>query len=109
MGERWTGSRGLVDDLITLIMKLSYAEWVSTKAPLQSTENYSQQPVINCNRKAYEKEHICICVYTYICINWVTLLHNRNEHNIVHQLSANKIKLFKCYLPVSVSYTPTLF
>ena len=40
--------------------KLLYIEWINNKVLLYSTENYIQYPVINHNRKEYEKEYICI-------------------------------------------------
>ena len=41
--------------------KLLYIEWINSKVLLYSTGNYIQYPVINRNRKEYEKEWI----YTY--------------------------------------------
>ena len=39
--------------------KLLYIEWINNKVLLYSTGNYIQYPVINHNRKEYEKE----CIY----------------------------------------------
>ena len=38
--------------------KLLYIEWINNKVLLYSTRNYIQYPVINHNRKEYEKEYI---------------------------------------------------
>ena len=35
---------------------------------------------------------VCIYIYVYIIITDSSLLHSRNQHNIVKQLSANKKK-----------------
>ena len=69
VGDGWTGSWGLA--------AANYTGWINSKV-LYSTENYIQQPVINHNRKEYEKEH-----NTY---NWITLPYSRNQH-IVKSLS----------------------
>ena len=46
--------------------KLLYREWVNNEVPLYRTGNHIQYPVINHNRKEYEKEymcvHVCVCV-----------------------------------------------
>ena len=42
--------------------KLVCIEWKNNKVLLYSTGNYIQYPVINCNRKEYEKEYIYICI-----------------------------------------------
>ena len=44
--------------------KLLHIKWINSKGLLYSTGNYIQFPVINYNRKKYEKE--CVCVYIYI-------------------------------------------
>ena len=46
------GSLGLAD------ANLYYIGWINNKILLYSTENYIQHPVINHNRKAYEKIYI---------------------------------------------------
>ena len=51
--------------------KLSYIKWINNKVLLYSTGNFIQYPVINHNRKEYEKE----CIYMY---NLITLLYRRN-------------------------------
>ena len=48
-----------------------HLEWINNKILRYSTGNYIQYPVINHNRKEYEKE--CVCVYIYIK-NGITLL-----------------------------------
>ena len=50
--------------------KLLYREWMNNKVLLYSIGNYIQYPVINHNRKAYEKgcTYVCVCVYTYVYI-----------------------------------------
>ena len=35
--------------------KLIYIGWINNKVPLHSTENHSQYPMINHNRKKYKK------------------------------------------------------
>ena len=42
--------------------KLLYREWMNNKVLLYSIGNYIQYPVINHNRKEYEKEYIHMCV-----------------------------------------------
>ena len=46
--------------------KLLYREWMNNKVLLYSIGNYIQYPVINHNRKAYEKGCTYVCVYIYI-------------------------------------------
>ena len=44
--------------------KLPYAEWISNKVLLQSTENYVQYPMINCHDgKEYIQKKECIHTY----------------------------------------------
>ena len=58
----------------------------NNKILLPSTEELYEYPVINHNRKEYEKE----CIYMYIYVyNWVTLLYRRDQHNDVNQLYFN--------------------
>ena len=40
--------------------KLVYIGWINNKVLLYSTGNYIQYPVINHNRKEYEKEYVCM-------------------------------------------------
>ena len=47
--------------------KLLCMEGLSNKVPLQSTENYIQCPMINCNRKEYFFKSVCI--YMYVQLN----------------------------------------
>ena len=54
--------------------KLLYIEWINNKVLLYSTENYSQYPVINYNKKEYEKEYI----YKYmnrasLVVQWIRI------------------------------------
>ena len=59
--------------------KLLYIEWINSKVLLCSTGNYIQYPVINHNRKEYEKEYIkTIYIHIYTYIIWITLLYTRN-------------------------------
>ena len=51
--------------------KLLHLEWINNKVLMYNTGNYIQYPVINHNRKEYEKE----CIYVY---NWVTSLYSRD-------------------------------
>ena len=62
--------------------KLLPIEWMDNKVLLHSTGNYIHCPGINHNGKEYKEE----CMYVY---NRVTLLYNRNQHNIVNQLCFN--------------------
>ena len=53
--------------------KLLHIGWVNNKVQLYSTGNYIQYPMVNCNGKEYEKEHIYIYIhihtyYIYVCI-----------------------------------------
>ena len=45
--------------------KLLCIEWIKNKVLLYSTGNYIQYPVINHNRKEYEKECVCVYIYTH--------------------------------------------
>lgn len=47
--------------------KLLYASWINNKVLLYSTGNYIQYPVINHNRKEYEKEYIYVCIRESLC------------------------------------------
>ena len=62
--------------------KLLHIEWMDNKVLLHSTGNYIQCPGINHNGKEYKKE----CIHVY---NRVTLLYDRNQHNIVNHLYFN--------------------
>jgi len=62
--------------------KLLHIGWINNKVQLYSTGNYIQYPMINCNGKEYEKEHIYIYIhiytyYIYVCVymNHFTLQH----------------------------------
>ena len=58
---RGMGGRGGIDwEFGTSRCKLLHIEWINNKVLLYSTGNYIQYPVINHNRKEYEKEYICI-------------------------------------------------
>ena len=50
------GGRGLGWEFGISRCKLVYIEWINNKVLLYSTGNYIQYPVINHNRKEYEKE-----------------------------------------------------
>ena len=53
---------------------------------MYSTENYVQSLGVEHNGRQYEKKKnmcVCVCVCVY---DWVTMLYNRNLHNIVNQL-----------------------
>ena len=63
-----------------------YTRCLNNKVLLWSPGNCVQYPVMNHSGKEYEKE--CICMD-----KWITLLHSRNEHDIVNQLYFNKINL----------------
>ena len=47
--------------------KLVYIGWINNKVLLYSTGNYIQYPVINHNRKEYEKEYVCVCITESLC------------------------------------------
>ena len=64
--------------------KLLHLEWVSNKILLYSTGNYIQSLGINYNGKGY-LIHKCVSIQ-------VTLLYDRDWHNIVNQLYFNKNK-----------------
>ena len=42
--------------------KLLFIEWINKGVLLNSTGNHIQYPIINHNRKEYEKEYIYICI-----------------------------------------------
>ena len=48
--------------------KLLHIEWINNKVLLYSTGSYIQFPVINYNRKEYEKDCVCVYIYIYIYI-----------------------------------------
>ena len=50
--------------------KLLYTGWLKSKVLLYSPGNYIQYPVINHDRKEYEK-NVCMC-------NWIIFLYSRN-------------------------------
>ena len=66
--ERGWGGKG--GESVVGRCKLLYTGWMKNKVLLCSPGNYFQYPVINHDRKEYEKN-----VYMY---NWVTLLYSRN-------------------------------
>ena len=47
--------------------KLPYTECVNNKV-LFNTGNYIEYPVINHNRKEYERECVCVYIYIYVII-----------------------------------------
>ena len=49
--------------------ELLYIHWINNKVLLCSTGNYIQYPVVNHNRKEYQKEYMYVQIYTYIYIN----------------------------------------
>ena len=58
--EEWGGG-GMEWELGVSRCKLLYREWINTKAPLYSTGNYIQYPVINHKwKKIFLKVYICI-------------------------------------------------
>ena len=48
--------------------KLLYIRWINNKVLVYSTGNYIQYPVINHNRKEYEKEYIYVCIMNHFAI-----------------------------------------
>ena len=71
---------------------------LNNKVLLYSTENYTQNPVINRNGKDIRK-NMCVYICAY---NWITLLYSRNWHNTVLKTikffffqSLNCIRLFE--------------
>ena len=59
----WGSQKGGMDwEFGINICKLLYIGWIHNKILLNSTGNYIQHPVINHNRKTYEKEYIYVCV-----------------------------------------------
>ena len=63
--------------------KLLHIGWINNKVQLYSTGNYIQYPMVNCNGKEYEKEHIYIYTYThilYICVCIYESLYSTNQH-----------------------------
>ena len=57
-GEGLIGSLGFAD---------ANYKWVNNKALLFGTENYIQYPIINHNRKEYEKLHIYLYITESLC------------------------------------------
>lgn len=49
--------------------KLAHIEWIHTKVPLDSTENYIQYFEINHNGKEYFLKRPCINIYIHIYLN----------------------------------------
>ena len=77
--------------------KLLCMEGINNKVLLQSTENYIQYLMINCNGKQYQKQSI----YIYMCMQVNHFAVQQNQHNRVNQLYFNKKKQFvnpKSYL-----------
>ena len=68
--------------------KLLYTGWIN-KIQLYSTENCVQYTVINHNGKGYEKEYVCVCVYT----NWKHFVAQQKlpEHCKPTTLQKNKL------------------
>ena len=47
--------------------RLLYIEWINNKVLLYSTGKYIQYPMINRNRKEYEKECVYMCITESLC------------------------------------------
>ena len=60
--------------------KLLHLEWINNKVLLYSTGSYIQFPVINYNRKEYEKVCVCVCVCIHIYINHLALQQKLTQH-----------------------------
>ena len=48
--------------------QLLFMEWVNNKVLLYSTENYIQYPMINHNRKGYEKKNIIYVLSNHFAV-----------------------------------------
>ena len=49
-----------------LMRKADSLRWIN-KVPLYGTENHIQYPMINHNRKEFQKETVCVCVCVCVC------------------------------------------
>lgn len=65
--------------------KILDGQWMNKKVLLYSTGDYSQDPMINHNRKEYkEKRMLCMCITESLCCTEIS--------NTVNQLYFNKKK-----------------
>ena len=48
--------------------QLFYVEWINNKVLLYGTENHIQYPMKNHNRKEFQKQIVCVCIYIFIYI-----------------------------------------
>ena len=74
--------------------KLLYIGWINNKVLLRSTGNYIQYPVINHNRKEYEKEYTCITESFLHTAEINTTLHI-NDTSIKRKEKLNSLNFFK--------------
>ena len=61
-GSQKGGRGGINQEFVINRYTLLYIKQINNKDPLNSTENSTQYPVINHNRKELEKEYIHVCI-----------------------------------------------